>query len=94
MGLAYTGYVVYDQWHCLGRVDDPVNYPECYDTHPRSSNRHKFPKCHPTCHLPYLALKFKDQGLAGNRVLGKEETPALLDLPKTPNFQVQAADQL
>ena len=94
MALAYTAYDLWDDWHCVGRVSDPENYPECYDTHLRSSNRHKFPECHPNCHLPYLAAKLNDQGLVGNRLGEKEETQALLDSQPETNFQLQAAEQL
>lgn len=42
-------------FHCMGRMHHPVEYPECYDARPyKSSNRWRFPHCHPRCHLPYL----------------------------------------
>ena len=47
----------------------PKEYPECYDTHIRSSNRHKFPECHPNCHLPYLEKKNRIVVETGNQAL-------------------------
>ena len=90
MALAYTAYDLWDDWHCVGRVSDPENYPECYDTHLRSSNRHKFPECHPNCHLPYLAKKFKDQG----EFVETEETQALVDSQPQTSSQLEVDDHL
>ena len=89
IALAYTAYDTWDDWQCLGRVSDPEHYPECYDTHPRSSNRHKFPECHPNCHLPYLALNFKKEGFVED-----EETQALLNSQPKTTSELQMDDHL
>ena len=67
--------------HCWGRISMPKEYPECYDTHIRSSNRHKFPECHPNCHLPYLANKNQNLAETVNQALPNiEPDDGLVDI--------------
>ena len=78
MAAAVIGLPIYLAWlilelptiiHCFGRMDRPKDYPECYDTSRRSLNRFKFPECHPTCHLEYLAKQNQIVAVEGNQGL-------------------------
>ena len=59
--------------HCWGRVAEPEKFPECYDTSPRSHNRHNFPECHPDCVEFFLAKKNQNNDATRDQTMSNIE---------------------